>query len=282
MKTVVKLSLIMVLLHVVGIMSEENPLENPALEYPSAESRPPPTHSYQPIYEPYEERDYKFGYAIKDDYTYNQHSRQEHKYGNTVTGRYTVLEPNGYLRIVHYVADDKGFRAEVQRQQPHNEEYNHNPKIKAPLHPGPVPIYDRQHQLPSSRVQTHVPQKISPEPSISFIPPPPLPMSQPLPAQEEISHIRSSGRRKMKRPTMKLHRLHMQMFPTSPLPPHGPNMKLKKRRPTGKRNKPIHSGFIYTKMLRPPPDHRRPIPRPNYQHTGPLPQPFIPEFKKMA
>ncbi|GAB6022407.1 hypothetical protein CHUAL_006524 [Chamberlinius hualienensis] len=80
---------------------------NPAVYYP----QPAPVKQ-----QPYEERDYKFGYAVKDAATYNQQSREETKYGNTVTGQYTVLEPNGEIRVVNYIADDNGFRAEVLKQ----------------------------------------------------------------------------------------------------------------------------------------------------------------------
>lgn len=33
-----------------------------------------------------------------------------------MTGQYTVLEPTGELRVVNYIADDYGFRADVQNQ----------------------------------------------------------------------------------------------------------------------------------------------------------------------
>ncbi|GAB6022459.1 hypothetical protein CHUAL_006571 [Chamberlinius hualienensis] len=66
--------------------------------------------------EPYEERNYKVYYSVKDDPSYNLQTRQEEKNGNTVTGQYTVLEPTGELRVVNYVADENGFRADVQNQ----------------------------------------------------------------------------------------------------------------------------------------------------------------------
>lgn len=70
----------------------------------------------------YEDRDYRFNYLVRDDYTYNYQTHDEKKYGDTVTGQYTVLEPNGLLRVVNYIADDYGFRADVQHH-PYNEKY---------------------------------------------------------------------------------------------------------------------------------------------------------------
>ncbi|GAB6030915.1 hypothetical protein CHUAL_007743 [Chamberlinius hualienensis] len=65
---------------------------------------------------PYEERNYKVSYSVKDDPSYNFQSRNEEKNGKTVTGEYTVLEPTGDLRVVKYIADENGFRADVQNQ----------------------------------------------------------------------------------------------------------------------------------------------------------------------
>ncbi|XP_064487465.1 larval cuticle protein A3A-like [Ornithodoros turicata] len=51
---------------------------------------------------------YKFGYDTGDDPA--QHFRQEERaQDGTVRGRYGFVDPNGYLRVVEYVADESGF-----------------------------------------------------------------------------------------------------------------------------------------------------------------------------
>ncbi|KAF4516905.1 hypothetical protein B566_EDAN007993 [Ephemera danica] len=60
--------------------------------------------------------DYKFGYGIEDSKTGNKQSHEESRDGDVVRGQYTVLEPDGSMRIVQYTADPKnGFQAVVKR-----------------------------------------------------------------------------------------------------------------------------------------------------------------------
>ena len=58
---------------------------------------------------------YKFRYFIKDDSTGDYKTQEESRTGDTVTGSYSVAEPNGDLRVVTYTADQqRGFNAHVQ------------------------------------------------------------------------------------------------------------------------------------------------------------------------
>ncbi|RZC41955.1 Chitin bind 4 domain containing protein, partial [Asbolus verrucosus] len=54
---------------------------------------------------------YAFGYDIEDPATNNIQFRNEERHPNgTVTGSYGYVEPDGNVRIVHYVADHNGYR----------------------------------------------------------------------------------------------------------------------------------------------------------------------------
>ncbi|XP_044263675.1 uncharacterized protein LOC123010669 [Tribolium madens] len=71
---------------------------------------------------------YDFSYDVS-----NSHSRKEIADGNTIKGSYTVVDPNGVTRTVHYTADDtNGFVANIeevghykQRHEEHQEEQHH-------------------------------------------------------------------------------------------------------------------------------------------------------------
>ncbi|XP_034233647.1 pro-resilin-like [Thrips palmi] len=58
---------------------------------------------------------YSFEYEVKDDATGTDFSRKESSDGNTVTGEYRVLLPDGRTQMVTYKADDaSGFVADVK------------------------------------------------------------------------------------------------------------------------------------------------------------------------
>lgn len=72
---------------------------------------------------------YEFNYGVQDGHTGDQKSQHEIRDGDVVRGSYTVAEPDGTLRTVHYTADDhNGFNAVVERS-------GH------PVHPAPAPVY---------------------------------------------------------------------------------------------------------------------------------------------
>ncbi|KOB76306.1 putative cuticle protein [Operophtera brumata] len=76
---------------------------------------------------------YAFEYSVKDPHTGDNKAQWEKRDGDVVKGAYSLVEPDGSLRIVEYWADDKsGFNAVVKRVGPN-------------LHPsGPAPIYKAQ------------------------------------------------------------------------------------------------------------------------------------------
>jgi len=57
---------------------------------------------------------YQFGYSVADAKTGDAKSREETRDGNSVTGSYTVADPDGRIRRVTYTADaESGFNAVV-------------------------------------------------------------------------------------------------------------------------------------------------------------------------
>ncbi|XP_049876655.1 collagen alpha-2(I) chain-like [Pectinophora gossypiella] len=73
---------------------------------------------------------YAFEYSVKDPHTGDNKAQWEKRDGDVVKGAYSLVEPDGSIRVVEYYADDKtGFNAVVKRLGPN-------------LHPtGPAPIY---------------------------------------------------------------------------------------------------------------------------------------------
>ncbi|XP_059051786.1 larval cuticle protein A1A-like isoform X2 [Achroia grisella] len=67
---------------------------------------PPPT-----------EAEYKYSYDIDDPTTGDTKSQYEVRQGGTVSGAYTVVDPDGIKRTVEYTADPKeGFKATVRKE----------------------------------------------------------------------------------------------------------------------------------------------------------------------
>ncbi|XP_049767097.1 cuticle protein 18.6-like [Schistocerca cancellata] len=73
--------------------------------------------SYHEV-EPHGPGTYAWGYDVEDAATGNTHFRQEERHANgTVTGSYGLLQPDGVVRVVHYVADDAGYRSRTEYRQ---------------------------------------------------------------------------------------------------------------------------------------------------------------------
>lgn len=59
---------------------------------------------------------YEFAYGVVDEYTGNNYGHNENSDGNTVTGEYRVLLPDGRTQIVTYTADHySGYVAHVSQ-----------------------------------------------------------------------------------------------------------------------------------------------------------------------
>ncbi|CAD7087039.1 unnamed protein product [Hermetia illucens] len=60
---------------------------------------------------------YEFEYSVHDPHTGDIKSQHESRQGDKVEGVYSLVEPDGHKRIVHYTADHhNGFNAHVQRE----------------------------------------------------------------------------------------------------------------------------------------------------------------------
>lgn len=88
---------------------------------------------------------YRFGYKVDDPQTYNHQSRHEEKDENgVVRGSYSLLEPDGNVRMVHYVADKYGFRAFVKNSHKPDSVHGETGHDDGP-YGGPGPAYGGYH-----------------------------------------------------------------------------------------------------------------------------------------
>lgn len=76
---------------------------------------------------------YQFEYGVRDPHTGDHKMQYEERDGDVVRGYYTLHEPDGTIRTVHYTADKKnGFNARVVReghaQHPAQQESGHSSK----------------------------------------------------------------------------------------------------------------------------------------------------------
>ncbi|CAK1550751.1 unnamed protein product [Leptosia nina] len=77
---------------------------------------------------------YAFEYAVRDPHTGDNKAQWEKRDGDVVTGAYSLVEPDGSIRVVEYRADDKsGFNAVVKRIGP-----NLHP-VSQPIYKAPIP-----------------------------------------------------------------------------------------------------------------------------------------------
>lgn len=61
--------------------------------------------------------EYSFNYGVKDEHTGDIKEQQETRHGDNVQGFYSLVEPDGHRRIVHYTSDaHNGFNAKVERE----------------------------------------------------------------------------------------------------------------------------------------------------------------------
>ncbi|CAH1117868.1 unnamed protein product [Phaedon cochleariae] len=73
-------------------------------------------HGYDEGRDYYAHPKYQFDYGVQDPHTGDHKSQHEVRDGDAVKGYYTVADPDGTLRTVHYTADDhNGFNAVVEK-----------------------------------------------------------------------------------------------------------------------------------------------------------------------
>ncbi|CAG9564176.1 unnamed protein product [Danaus chrysippus] len=87
---------------------------------------------------------YAFEYAVRDPHTGDNKAQWEKRDGDVVIGAYSLVEPDGSVRVVEYRADDKsGFNAVVKRIGP-------NVHPATPIYKAPLPIIGYKSELPLS------------------------------------------------------------------------------------------------------------------------------------
>ncbi|GFS31212.1 cuticle protein 16.8 [Nephila pilipes] len=67
---------------------------------------------------------YEYGYKVKDQHG-SQFRKEESDGQGNVKGSYGYTDEEGIFREVHYVADDKGFRAEIKTNEPGTKDQEH-------------------------------------------------------------------------------------------------------------------------------------------------------------
>uniref|UniRef100_A0A0P5JJ55 Cuticle protein 18.6 n=1 Tax=Daphnia magna TaxID=35525 RepID=A0A0P5JJ55_9CRUS len=113
-------------------------------EYP-APAYPSKSYDYPPM-------PYKFEWAVKDDYTYNDYAHEETSDDKgQVTGSYRTLLPDGRTQVVNYKADDyTGYIADVKYEGEAKYPAEYKPAYK-PAYPEPAykPAYSEQGYKPA-------------------------------------------------------------------------------------------------------------------------------------
>lgn len=62
---------------------------------------------------------YSYNYAVRDPHSHDNKAQWETRYGDVVKGSYSLVEPDGALRVVDYTADAlSGFNAVVKKIGP--------------------------------------------------------------------------------------------------------------------------------------------------------------------
>lgn len=85
---------------------------------------------------------YDYTYSVHDQITGDQKSHRESRLGDTTQGEYSLVDPDGFLRTVKYIADHNGFNAVVSRQQGYAQPVSViAPKfVQAPVVHTPAPL----------------------------------------------------------------------------------------------------------------------------------------------
>lgn len=78
---------------------------------------------------------YAFNYGVHDPHTGDIKQQYEERDGDVVKGSYSLVEPDGSIRIVEYTADDhNGFNAVVKKIGPSAHPVPHHAPVRHPFH----------------------------------------------------------------------------------------------------------------------------------------------------
>nr|ATX63084.1 cuticular protein 66D [Locusta migratoria] len=90
-------------------------------QYQAAGGQPQPQPQQlarQPLPEDYDPNpQYQFAFDVRDDQFTNYQNRKEQREGDKISGSYSVVDSDGFIRTVKYTADPlEGFKAQVTRE----------------------------------------------------------------------------------------------------------------------------------------------------------------------
>ncbi|XP_065164260.1 cuticle protein 19-like [Atheta coriaria] len=100
-------------------------------------------HEHHDVHDYYAHPKYQFKYGVEDYHTGDHKSHHEERDGGVVKGEYSVVEPDGTIRTVHYTADDhNGFNAVVTKSG-----HAVHPEVvkEVPVYHHEVPEYHHDH-----------------------------------------------------------------------------------------------------------------------------------------
>ncbi|XP_021945950.2 protein TsetseEP [Folsomia candida] len=109
---------------------------------------------------------YNYGYSVQDPITGDVKGQEESRNGDVVRGRYSLIEPDGTLRIVNYFADSTGFHARVEKQ---------------PGFSAPVQVVQGSHVVPAQVPFRPIPPPAHPQPVEVTVP-----VQQPVQVEEVL------------------------------------------------------------------------------------------------
>ncbi|VEN55640.1 unnamed protein product, partial [Callosobruchus maculatus] len=105
---------------------------------------------------------YAFKYGVHDPHTGDVKQQSEARDGDVVKGQYSLVEPDGSIRVVDYVADPvNGFNAVVSKSAPSVHHTND-------IHHQVVPEFLPSHVVPSAYVKQVLPVPVVKSPLIRY------------------------------------------------------------------------------------------------------------------
>ncbi|XP_063890479.1 cuticle protein 7-like isoform X1 [Helicoverpa armigera] len=86
-----------------------------------------PVHHGHDHHDYYTHPKYEFEYKVEDSHTGDHKSQHEHRDGDVVKGHYSLHQPDGSVRDVHYHGDHHtGFHADVKFSTHHEIPHHHH------------------------------------------------------------------------------------------------------------------------------------------------------------
>ncbi|KAG5676665.1 hypothetical protein PVAND_006483 [Polypedilum vanderplanki] len=82
---------------------------------------------------------YEFNYEVHDTHTGDIKRQHEKAENGHISGQYSLVDPDGYRRVVTYTADDHhGFQANVQREPVDHKLVAHAPVVTKVIQPATI------------------------------------------------------------------------------------------------------------------------------------------------